>query len=144
MTEKNTSGNTTGETEKNILTDTEKNFVIPIDPKTKKNSQQIINVHGRNIIVPSSAYKKYEKEAISYLSEENIDYPVNVECKFYMATKRRVDLNNLLEAATDLLVAGKVLTDDNSNIVVSHDGSRVYYDKENPRTEIKISKVREK
>jgi hypothetical protein len=30
------------------------------------------------------------------------------------------------------------LADDNSNIVVSMDGSRVLYSKENPRTEIEI------
>ena len=66
---------------------------------------------------------------------------VNVKCLYYMQTKRRVDLNNLLEATTDVLVKYKVLEDDNSNIVVSHDGSRVLYDKENPRTEITITKI---
>lgn len=29
--------------------------------------------------------------------------------------------------------------DDNSQIIVSHDGSRVLYDKDNPRTEVTIS-----
>ena len=118
-------------------------YTIPVDPKTKKNSQQIITVKGRPIIIPSSAYKKYEKESRGYITppENPIDFPVNVECHFYMATRRRVDLNNLLESATDLLVAAGVLEDDNSNIVVSHDGSRVHYDKEKPRTEIIISEV---
>lgn len=119
------------------------NYTIPIDPKTKKNSQQIVNINGRPIIIPSSAYKKYEKQAVSFISapETPIDYPVQVECHFFMATRRRVDLNNLLECATDVLVKAGVLADDNSNIVVSHDGSRVHYDKENPRTEIKITGV---
>lgn len=58
-----------------------------------------------------------------------------------MQTHRRVDLNNLLEAATDTLVSAGILEDDNSRIVVSHDGSRVYYDKENPRTVIEITEV---
>jgi Holliday junction resolvase RusA-like endonuclease len=120
-------------------------YTIPIEPRTKKNSQQIITTHGRPIIIPSAAYKKYEKEAIWHLQngkpETPIDYPVNVECKFYMGTRRRVDLNNLLECATDVLVLAGVLLDDNSNIVVSHDGSRVHYDKENPRTEIVITEV---
>lgn len=39
-----------------------------------------------------------------------------------------------------MLVHHKVISDDNSGIVCSHDGSRVYYDKENPRTEIEIIK----
>ena len=58
-----------------------------------------------------------------------------------MPTRRRVDLNNLLEAATDLLVSAGVLKDDHCGIVVSHDGSRVLYDKDNPRTEITITRV---
>lgn len=116
---------------------------IPIDPRTKKNSQQIIMAKGRPIIIPSAQYKKYEKEALLYIKRipEPIDYPVNVECHFYMATRRRVDLNNLLECATDVLVKAGILTDDNSNIIVSHDGSRVHYDKANARTEILITEV---
>ena len=56
-----------------------------------------------------------------------------------MPTHRRVDQVNLLEATLDILVEYGVLADDNSNIVVSHDGSRVLYDKNNPRTEITIT-----
>ena len=37
-----------------------------------------------------------------------------------------------------MLVAAGVLADDNSDIVRSHDGSRVCIDRENPRTEIYI------
>ena len=120
-------------------------YTIPIEPRTKKNSQQIITAHGRPIIIPSAAYKKYEKEAMRYIGSPDtpIDYPVNVECHFYMATRRRVDLTNLLECADDVLVNAGVLADDNSNIIVSHDGSRVHYDKELPRTEIFISRVEE-
>ena len=59
-----------------------------------------------------------------------------------MPTRRRVDLVNLLEATDDILVHYKVLEDDNSNIIVSHDGSRVYYDKENPRCHIFIDEVK--
>ena len=117
-------------------------ITIPIDPKTKKNSQQIITVNGRHIIVPSSAYKKYERQAIKYFPEaETIDKPVNVKCLFYMQTKRKVDLSNLISAVSDILVAGKILADDNSSIIVGYDGSRVFYDKENPRTEIYITEV---
>lgn len=120
-------------------------YIIPIEPRTKKNSQQIITVHGRPIIIPSKQYKAYEKDATIYLLKDapHIDYPVNVECHFYMGTRRRVDLNNLLECATDVLVNAGVLEDDNSNIVVSHDGSRVHYDKENARTEIFITEIKD-
>lgn len=119
-------------------------IVIPIDPKTKKNSQQIIKVKGRPIIIPSKQYRDYEKEAISYIEapEKPIDYGVNVKCIFYMRTKRKVDLSNLISAISDILVRAGVLADDNSEIIVGYDGSRVYYDKENPRTEVEIEKIR--
>ena len=41
-------------------------------------------------------------------------------------------------SADDLLVTTGVIKDDHSGIVKSHDGTRVLYDKENPRTEIYI------
>lgn len=117
-------------------------IVIPIESRTKKNSQQIITVKGRPIIIPSKQYKAYEKQAISYLPKiEPIDYPVNLKCTFYMGTHRQVDLSNLLSAISDTLVVGKVLKDDNSKIIVGYDGSRVEYDKENPRTEIEIEVI---
>ena len=64
-----------------------------------------------------------------------------MKCLFYMPTARRVDLVNLLEAACDVLVAAGVLADDNSDIVYSHDGSRVLLDRDKPRTEIYITEV---
>lgn len=117
-------------------------ITIPVAPRTKKNSQQIVIVHGRPIIMPSKIYKQYEKECKPYIPQlkEPINYPVNVKCTYYMPTRRKCDLNNLLEASTDMLVHYKVLEDDNYTIVESHDGSRVHYDKENPRAVIEITK----
>ena len=40
-----------------------------------------------------------------------------------------------------MLVKYGVIEDDNSRIIVSMDGSRVRYDKENPRTEVTIEMV---
>jgi len=117
-------------------------FTINVSPRTKKNSQQIITIKGRPMIIPSKLYKQYEKECAPYIPKiETINYPINLKCIYYMPTKRKVDLNNLLEATTDMLVHYGVLQDDNSSIVVSHDGSRVYLDRENPRTEIEIEEV---
>lgn len=70
-----------------------------------------------------------------------IEEPVEVKCLFYMPTRRRVDLPNLLESIDDVLVRAGVLKDDHSGIIVSHDGSRVLYDKDNPRTEVFISEM---
>ena len=119
-------------------------FVIGVAPKTKKKSQQIIRIKGKPRIIPSKLYKKYEKDSAPFIPNiETINYPINLKCIYYMPTRRKVDLNNLLEATTDMLVHYKVLEDDNSKIVVSHDGSRVRYDKNIPRTEIFIDRIEE-
>lgn len=121
-------------------------YTVKLPPITKKNSQQILTNRktGRPFIMPSAKYKQYEREAVWFLKPrppQPIECEVNVKCLFYMPTRRRVDLNNLLEAATDLLVSAGIIKDDHCGIVVSHDGSRVKYDKENPRTEITITRV---
>lgn len=114
-------------------------FTIKLPPITKKNSQQIVQVHGRPMIIPSKQYRQYEGYASWFMPQMiTITEPVNVRALFYMPTRRRVDLVNLQEALLDVLVKYGVLEDDNSKIVVAMDGSRVLYDKENPRTEVII------
>lgn len=116
------------------------NIEIPLEPRTKKNSQRIIICKGRPMVIPSKAYKDYEKQCKEYMPKcEPIDYPVNIKCLFYMKTRRKVDLSNLISAISDILVKYKVIIDDNRNVIASYDGSRVFYDKENPRTEIEIT-----
>lgn len=115
-------------------------ITVPLAPITKKNSMRIMHSSktGKPFIMPSQKYIDYEAKAVWYCKKagvhEPIDYPVEVKCLFYMPTKRRVDLTNLLEAVDDVLVRSGVLKDDHSGIIVSHDGSRVLYDKDNPRT----------
>ena len=124
--------------------DSEKiNITLPICPVTKKNSSQIINVKGRPVLIPSKKYREYEKQAGMFLKPLGISYPVNVQATFYMGTRRRVDLTNLLNAICDVLVKYNVLTDDNRNIIFSVDGSKVLYDKTAPRTEITITRIPE-
>lgn len=118
-------------------------YTIPGPPRTKKNSQRIFRnaKTGRPFITRSAAYTDFEAAASYFLKPlppEPIDSPCRVTCLYYMPTKRIVDLTNLMEATHDVLVKCGVLADDNSRIVVSVDGSRVLYDKENPRTEIEI------
>ena len=116
-------------------------ILIPLEPITKKNSQRIVMAGNRPAVIPSKAYKQYEKDAILFLRPLGIDYSVNIKCLFYMKTRRKVDLTNLLEAIDDVMVKAGTIKDDNSEIVAGHDGSRVYYDKENPRTEIYIEEI---
>lgn len=67
---------------------------------------------------------------------------VNVKCLFYMKTHRKCDLTNMLEAIDDIMVHAGLLEDDNFTIIEGHDGSRVLYDKENPRTEVYIEAIK--
>lgn len=94
--------------------------------------------------IPSKAFKTYEAGALKSIVRpaEPIATPVNVACVYYMPTRRKVDLCNLIEATCDILVRAGVLLDDNCKIVYSHDGSHVSYDKENPRAEVYIKEAK--
>lgn len=120
-------------------------FTIPLPPVTKKNSQRLIKNPrtGKIIPLPSKKYAEYEEAALWVIpkKEPPIEVAVNVKCVFYMPTRRRVDLTNLLEAVDDIMVKRGLLADDNCTIIYSHDGSRVAYDKKNPRTEVEITEV---
>ena len=87
---------------------------------------------------------KYEKDACWHLNifgRPKISQTVNVKCLYFMPTARKVDLTNLLEATDDILVKAGILEDDNCTIIAGHDGSRVFIDRENPRTEIEIERI---
>ena len=121
-------------------------FIIPLTPVSKKNSQRIfVNKRtGRPFIMPSKKYVEYEKTAMLYIPRHiNINEAVEVKCLFYMPTRRKCDLTNMLEAVDDIMVKARLLSDDNYNIIASHDGSRVLYCKGKPRTEVEIKKVKE-
>lgn len=123
-------------------------LLIEGDPKTKKNNAQIV---GGRIprLIPSKISMKYEREGSKQLREilkseefkdfEIIDTPVNVKTVFYRETKRKVDISNLISAIHDILQVAGILEDDDWSVIESIDGSRVRYDKENPRTEITIT-----
>lgn len=121
-------------------------FTIYGNPITKKNTPRIVTKklpNGKSIpfILPSEAYVKYEKEAKQYVPTiDTINYPIILKCNYFMETKRKCDLVNLLQATSDVLVKYKVLEDDNYTIITSYDGSSVDYDKDNPRVEIEIIK----
>jgi Holliday junction resolvase RusA-like endonuclease len=118
-------------------------FTIKLPPVTKKNHGQIVWRGNRPIMIPSKPYLNYERDAKWFMPKvKTIDYPVNIKCIYYMPTRRKVDLSNLLNATLDLLVHYGILLDDNRNIVYSVDGSRVYYDKDNSRTEIEITRIK--
>ena len=119
-------------------------FIINVPPRTKKNSSQVIHHGGRSFVVPSKHYQKFEKDCLKSIPSSyrnGINTPVNIKALFYVDSRRRVDLTNLLNALDDMLVKANVIEDDNCKIAAGHDGSRVYYDKEEPRIEVFISEI---
>lgn len=116
------------------------------DPRVKKSNQRVA-LHGRRPVKYNTAgYKSWQRSAQKQIKragipKEPINYPVNLRCLFYKRTHGRVDLSALYEGIQDELVTMGVLEDDNFKIVKSHDGSRVYVDKDNPRIEVKITKA---
>lgn len=120
-------------------------ITIPVVPRSKKNSQQII-INPRTkrpMIIQSKLYTNFERECGLYLKKYkcNIDYSINLKIEFYVPDKRRRDIANYIEAIQDILVKYEVIKDDNHNIITSLDGTRMYIDKENPRVEIEIIKI---
>ena len=134
--------------------------LIPLNPRTKKNSMDIkFKSNGKNgffkktiygfryvgipFISQNERYKQYECDAGWFLKKlpEPISEPVNVKCIFYRETAGRCDLTNLLESIDDILVKYGILKDDNFKVIAAHDGSRVFVDKDRPRTEIEITKI---
>ncbi|MDO4302125.1 MAG: RusA family crossover junction endodeoxyribonuclease [Clostridia bacterium] len=120
-------------------------FTIPLTPITKKNSSQIVVCSGKPRIIPSKKFREYQ-EACGWFIHK-LDKPIECKCNikavYYMPTRRRVDITNLHSALHDILVHYGIIADDNCKIVIGTDGSRVRYDKENPRTEVVITKVEE-
>ena len=130
-------------------------YTIPIAPKTKKNSHRIAGCGPRCPVCG-----KYKKQFIrngdktteySFLSakylqpkpRKPIEGPVHLIYRLYTGTWHRKDDLNLYEALDDILVKEGILKDDDRKTIRSRDGSRILYDKDNPRTEIYIYEYRE-
>ena len=122
------------------LTPTEEiTFTISGPPKVKKNSQRIV-MGG---IRPSIAYELWAGQAMfqidkmmKKLNRAPINGRVEMEAHYYRNTRVRADLSNLHEGIQDCLSNMGFWIDD--SIIESHDGSRKFYDKENPRIEVTI------
>ena len=130
-------------------------YVIPLDPRAKKNSHRIAGSGPRcpmcgkfqkQFIRNGSTATDYAFRAAKYLNPKPakpFGEEVHLVYRVYTATWHKKDDLNLYEALDDILVKEKILEDDNRKIIRSRDGSRVLYDKENPRAEIYIYEYKE-
>lgn len=119
---------------------------LPINPRSKKNSQNIVfnKKTGRRLIIQNERYTEFEKESKKYMPilDKPIDYSVNLKCTFYVCDARKRDIANYIEAIQDILVKYKVLEDDNYNIISSLNGCSMQIDRDNPRTIIEIETIK--
>lgn len=125
-------------------------YVIPLDTRAKKNSHRIAGSGPRcpmcgkfqkQFIRNGSTSTEFAFRAAKYLNpkpENPFGGQVLLIYRVYTATWHKKDDLNLYEALDDILVKEGILVDDNRKIIRSRDGSRVLYDKENPRAEIYI------
>lgn len=123
-------------------------IVIPINPRSKKNSQEICfnKKTGKRFIKQSELYKTFEKECGKYMPnlkqlKPYITKPSNLSCKFYVCDARKRDIANYIEAIQDILVKYQIISDDNYNVIASLDGCSMEIDRKNPRVEIEIERV---
>ena len=130
-------------------------YMIPLDPRSKKNAHRISGCgkrcpvcgkYAKQFIRNGNTTTDYAFKAVQYLQPKPpkpINGPVWLVYKLYTATWHRKDDLNLYEALDDILVSNGILKDDDRKKIRSRDGSRVFYDKENPRAEIYIYKYNE-
>lgn len=120
-------------------------FTINENPRSKKNSQQIVfnKKTNRRMVIQNKNYTQFEKNCKDYMPKviKPIDFPINLSCHFFVCDARRRDIANYLEAIQDILVKYNILEDDNYNIIASLNDCSMEIDRENPRIEVKITNI---
>ncbi|HSW62194.1 MAG TPA: RusA family crossover junction endodeoxyribonuclease [Dissulfurispiraceae bacterium] len=118
-------------------------FTLAGSIRSKKNSKRIIVAGSRRIILPSKAYVAWERQvqlaiarACSHAYQRPLlpDGDVHVEAHIYYKGGKP-DLSGALESIGDAL-EGYIWANDSQ--IVSWDGSRLYHDLKNPRTEVTV------
>jgi Holliday junction resolvase RusA-like endonuclease len=128
-------------------------ITIPGSIRSKKNSKRIYARGRFKKVLPSKAYEIWEKQAqqivryflygyhmetkgrIDYGFEPPLTCPIHIEAHFYCKGPLP-DLSGALESCGDMLEG---ILYENDKQICSWDGSRVWHDKDNPRTEIKVT-----
>lgn len=139
----------------------EMKLVLPGSIKSKKNSKRPVPMpcSGKTSyrffykkrgwtfvrigLIPSSAYQKWEKQAREELKIQWRRPPIatrlHIRAIAYIKGPMP-DLSGVLESVGDCCEG---ILFENDKLISSWDGSRVYRDKDNPRTELEISKWEE-
>ncbi len=114
-------------------------------PEVKKSSKEIAR-RGRGgtpFIVSSKRYRAWEDTAVLQLRSEWRSPPIGKKQKLHVAVltfvgagQQRGDLDGRYAGPLDALELAGVIENDSQ--IYSHDGSRIYRDRERPRVELLI------
>lgn len=115
-------------------------LTIPGTIRIKKNSKRIFARGRFKTVLPSEAYLKWEKDArahamIQKTCKTPIKLPVAVKAAIYYKGPM-MDIHGAFESIAD---AFQGILWENDSQIKSWDGSRIYHDKDNPRTEIEVT-----
>lgn len=127
-----------------------------VAPRTKKNSPQLIRNMARPILVPSEAYREWERAArgelirqgickklagndtLFWLKGEAIAAPMN--CRALIFRDKLIgDAVGYYQGIADFLEGAGIFTND--KFIVSWDGSRLLKDAHTPRIELELTQV---
>lgn len=117
------------------------NIVLPGSIRSKKNSKRVFCRGKRPIVLPSKAYEAWENQArlslaVQLRGMKPITENVYIKALIYYKGPRP-DLSGCLESIGDCC-EGFIFVNDRQ--IVSWDGSRLFHDIGEPRTEIEIMK----
>lgn len=117
-------------------------ITLPGIIRSKKNSKRVFKRGKYTKVLPSLAYEAWEKEArqaamLQLRFRIGVPFTVPVHVKMIAYYKgNRPDLSGAMESVGDCL-EGILYCDDKQ--IISWDGSRLFHDKINPRTEVEVS-----
>ena len=124
-------------------------LVLPGSIRSKKNSKRPVQVgkkgNKRLMLIPSKAYMAWEKQArLSIMGQIPVRVkafagPVHV-CAVVYYKGQRPDLSGAMESIGDCLEG---IIYENDRQIESWDGTRLFHDLKNPRTEIIVKEIEE-
>lgn len=103
---------------------------------SKKNSKIMVCRGKFPILLPSSKYTEWHKDALLQLLGKKKILSDKITIIFYAGDKRKFDLTNKAESILDTLVDAGLLEDDNYSIISELILKFGGYEKDNPRCEI--------
>ena len=117
--------------------------VLPGSIRSKKNSKRVFKKGKFTVVLPSKTYEKWENQArlsiaIQLRGHEPTEQNVHVRALIYYKGPRP-DLSGCLESVGDCL-EGFLWVNDKQ--IVSWDGSRLYHNLQDPRTEITMKIIK--